>query len=140
MSTDRAITAVDTSLAIPLLVASHTSHAEVVHWWGGRPLVLCGHALNETYSVLTRLPGDLRVLPADAAALIEARFEPPVSVPTDAAAAAPRFLADRGIAGGAVYDALVGWAAAEAGLVLATRDGRARPTYEAVGAQVIVVA
>jgi hypothetical protein len=43
------------------------------------------------------------------------------------------------IAGGAVYDALVGLAAAEHGVQLATRDARARATYEAVGARVVIV-
>ena len=39
-----------------------------------------------------------------------------------------------GIHGGAVYDALVGAAAAEHDAVLVTRDQRAVPTYRAVGA------
>ena len=43
-----------------------------------------------------------------------------------------------GIAGGAVYDALVALAAAEHGADLATRDGRARSTYETVGVRVVV--
>ena len=38
-------------------------------------------------------------------------------------------LADRGIAGGAVYDALVAAAAGEHGLPLLTRDRRALDTY-----------
>ncbi|MFZ0215494.1 MAG: VapC toxin family PIN domain ribonuclease, partial [Candidatus Dormiibacterota bacterium] len=45
-----------------------------------------------------------------------------------------------GIAGGAVYDALVALAAAEHGVDLGTRDARARSTYEAIGARVIVAA
>ena len=49
-------------------------------------------------------------------------------------------LGQLGISGGAVYDALVGLAAAEHGSVLATRDARARSTYEAVGARVVVAA
>ena len=44
-----------------------------------------------------------------------------------------------GIAGGAVYDALVALAAKERGAALATRDARARNTYDAVGVKVIVV-
>jgi predicted nucleic acid-binding protein len=43
------------------------------------------------------------------------------------------------VAGGAVHDALVGLAAAAHGTALATRDGRARATYEAVGVQVVIV-
>lgn len=44
---------------------------------------------------------------------------------------------DEGVAGGAVYDALVGLAAVEHGATLATRDGRAAATYEAVGARIV---
>ncbi len=43
-----------------------------------------------------------------------------------------------GIAGGAVYDALVALAAVEHDADLATRHLRAKATYEAVGARVIV--
>ena len=44
-----------------------------------------------------------------------------------------------GIAGGTVYDALVALAAKEHGAALATRDARARGTYDAVGVELIVV-
>jgi hypothetical protein len=36
------------------------------------------HTLAETYSVLTRLPGDARVHPADAVVLIDENFAEPV--------------------------------------------------------------
>jgi hypothetical protein len=49
-------------------------------------------------------------------------------------------LSQRGIVGGAVYDAMVALAAAEHDAELATRDMRARASYEMVGARVIVVA
>jgi hypothetical protein len=126
-------------VAIPLLVQTHSAHGVVVAWWGGREVALSGHALAETYSVLTRLPGDLRLAPADAARLIAARFAPPLLIGKRAATRLPGVLSRAGIAGGAVYDALVGLAAVEHGCVLATRDGRAKATYETVGAQVEVV-
>lgn len=50
----------------------------------------------------------------------------------------PQVLAQLEIAGGAVYDALVALAAAEHGATLATRDARAKDTYEKVGVRVIV--
>jgi toxin FitB len=53
--------------------------------------------------------------------------------------ALPDTLARLGIAGAAVYDALVALAAREHGAALATRDARARGTYDAVGVEVIVV-
>ncbi len=133
-------TAVDTSVAIPLVVQTHRAHAVVTGWWASRELVLSGHALPETYSVLTRLPGDLRMAPADAARLIEQRFGPPLLLGLDLAERLPDVLSEKGIAGGAVYDALVALAAAEHGVELATRDARAKTTYEAVGARVVVVA
>jgi len=51
----------------------------------------------------------------------------------------PDTLSRLGIAGGAVYDALVALAAQEHEVPLATRDARAQGTYEAVGVKVVVV-
>lgn len=132
-------TALDTSVAIPLLVASHRSHAAVSRWWNGREIALSGHALAETYSVLTRLPGDLRLAPADAARLLGERFVEPLLLGPEVAGRLPEVLSGLGIAGGAVYDALVALAALEHGTDLATRDARAKATYETVGVRVIVV-
>lgn len=127
---------VDTSVAIPLLVASHSAHAEVAAWARTRVLVMVGHALAETYSVLTRLPGDARVAPGDAAVLIDASFAEFAAVDDSRLRAVHRELAALGIAGGAVYDGLVGLAALSGGLTLATRDARAGATYEAIGVEV----
>jgi predicted nucleic acid-binding protein len=132
------VLALDTSVAIPLLVATHREHAAVVSWCDGRDVALSGHAVAETYSVLTRLPGDLRLLPEDAARLLRARFSAPLVLSRKAAAKLPDTLSALEISGGAVYDALVGLAAAEHEAQLATRDGRARATYEAVGARVVI--
>jgi toxin FitB len=131
--------AVDTSVAIPLLVRSHNDHAAVVRWWNGQEVALAGHALAETYSVLTRLPGDARLAAADAARLVTARFSAPLVLSSAGTRALPDTLARLGIAGAAVYDALVALAAREHGAALATRDARARGTYDAVGVEVIVV-
>ena len=131
--------AVDTSVAVPLLVRSHHDHPDVVRWWGGQEVALSGHALAETYSVLTRLPGDARLAPADAARLLNARFGPPFTLSRSLARKLPDTLSRLGIAGGAVYDALVALAAKEHGVTLATRDARARGTYDAVGVTVIAV-
>lgn len=131
--------ALDTSLALPLLVQTHRAHAAVVRWWDGRDIALSGYALAETYSVLTRLPGDLRVAPIDAAALLSGRFSDPLLLGAEKAAHLPTLLAGLGIAGGAVYDALVALAALEHGADLATRDLRAKATYDLVGVHVIVV-
>jgi predicted nucleic acid-binding protein len=132
--------ALDTSVAVPLIIATHSAHGEVLRWWKGRDVVLAGHALAETYSVLTRLPADLRLTPADAAELIAARFGTPLLLARKTAMHLPGILAERGVAGGAVYDALVGLAARDNNADLGTRDLRAKATYEAVGARVVVAA
>jgi len=131
--------AVDASVAVPLLVQSHHDHGSVVRWWDGRQIALAGHALEETYSVLTRLPGDARLAPADAARLLDARFSTPLVLSISRTRKLPGTLSRLGIAGRAVYDALVALAAKEHGVALATRDARARGTYDAVGVEVIVV-
>jgi len=130
--------ALDTSVAIPLLVQTHRAHPSVVRWWDGREVALSGHAVAETYLVLTRLPGDLRVGAADAARLLRARFAAHLQLKPRTAARLPELLADLGIAGGAVYDALVALAAVEHDATLATRDARATATYQAIGARVVV--
>lgn len=128
----------DTSVAVPLLVQTHHAHAAVARWWDGREVALSGHALAETYSVLTRLPGGLRLAPADAARLIAERFVEPLVLGPEVARRLPEVLSRLGIAGGAVYDALVALAAVEHGASLATRDARAKSTYETVGVDVVV--
>ena len=130
----------DTSVAIPLLVRTHAAHAEVAAWWDGREVALSGHALAETYSVLTRLPGDLRLTPSDATRLIHNRFAAPLLLGRRTFRRLPVIFSQLGLAGGAVYDALVGLAAVENQVALATRDNRARATYEIVGADVVLAA
>lgn len=88
--------ALDTSVAVPLLVQTHRGHAEVVRWWNARPVALGGHAFAETYSVLTRLPGDLRLAPADAARLISERFGPPMLLGPETASRIPAVLITAG--------------------------------------------
>lgn len=125
---------------MPLLVAAHEKHTTVADWAKGRTLGLSGHALIETYSVLTRLPGDARIDPADAVRLIDENFAGSPSLGIRAARTAHREFARRGIVGGATYDGLVGLAAREHGALLITRDARARATYEALGVNTEVLA
>lgn len=133
------VLALDTSVAVPLLVATHEAHDLVRRWCAGRAVALSGHAAVETYSVLTRLPGDARLLPLDAATLMNERFDPPLALDAGTFNHVVDVLAAVGIAGGATYDALVALAAIDNDATLATRDARAKATYEAVGARTAVV-
>jgi predicted nucleic acid-binding protein len=120
----------DTSAAIPLLVTSHVAHDAVSARVGDRTVALSGHALTETYAVLTRLPGDARLAPDDAVRLLLDRFEPPVLLDARSARSAPALLARAGIGGGATYDGVIALAARSVGVRLGTRDRRARATYQ----------
>lgn len=119
----------DTSVAVPLLVTSHVAHRSVAAVLGDRAAALAGHSLHETYAVLTRLPGDARVAPADAVRLLRERFESAALLDSRSVRSAPAVLAAAGVVGGATYDGLVALAARSAGLPLATRDRRAQSTY-----------
>lgn len=135
-----AVLALDTSAAIPLLVQTHSAHADVVRWWSHQEISLSGHALAETYSVLTRLPGDLRLAPPDAARLLDERFAPSLLIHHETSRHLLKVLSQLDIAGGAVHDALVALATLDNGADLATRDARARDTYAKVGVRVILAA
>jgi hypothetical protein len=74
--------------------------------------------------------------PTDAVRLIQNRFAAPFLLGRRISRRLPAVLGELGIAGGAVYDALVGLAAVENGPTLATRDERARPTDEVIGADI----
>ena len=123
----------DTSAALALVVEDHEAHVATLDAVRGRRLGLAGHAWFETYSVLTRLPGDLRRSPADAALLLAHDFPVSAFLGDAAAAALGPEIARRGISGGAVYDALVAAAARQHDRMLVSGDARARPVYEALG-------
>lgn len=130
---------VDTSVAVALVVADHEHHDATAASVGRRPLGLAGHAAFETFSVLTRLPPPARRTPATVARLLAANFpENRYLGPRDSDALLSG-LADLGIAGGSVYDALVGAAARAHDLRLATRDRRAAEIYRALDVDVLWV-
>lgn len=120
---------VDTSVAVPMVVVSHEAHVLVRDSVRGRPLDIAAHAALETYSVLTRLPGDARVRPQDAARLLRERFAAAVVPTAKTSRGLVDELASLGIAGGAVYDALIAVTARSIDAVLLTRDRRAAATY-----------
>ena len=120
---------VDTSVAVPLVVADHEYHRAVIDAVGNTVLGLAGHAAFETFSILTRLPPPARRGPGAVARLLAHNFPATRFLGGDAAGQLLVSLGALGIAGGAVYDALVGAAAVQHGLTLVTRDRRALDTY-----------
>jgi predicted nucleic acid-binding protein len=124
---------VDTSVAVALIVADHEHHEATIAAVAGRRLGLSGHAAFETFSVLTRLPTPARRSAATVTGLLGNAFPETRFLSAEGAASLLDGLADSMIAGGAVYDALVGACAVEHGLYLATRDRRALETYRGLG-------
>jgi hypothetical protein len=82
--------------------------------------------------VLTRLPVPLRLTAAQATTVLTAAFPEACWLDADATSDVYLRLADHGIVGGSVYDALVGEAARNDDRVLLTRDRRAERTYRSL--------
>ena len=127
---------VDTSVAVAVTVADHEHHEETIERLRGRRLGLAGHAAFETFSVLTRLPAPARRTPAAVARILAQNFPHTRFLSAEASRTLLEQLDSLGIAGGKVYDALVGATAAEHGLTLVSRDRRALETYRALEVQV----
>jgi hypothetical protein len=121
------------------VLQDHEAHGAPMAAVRGRRLGLAGHAWFETYSVLTRLPPGLRRSPADVLRLLEVDFPASRFLGQRATTTLASELARLGIAGGSVYDALVGGAARQHGLPLLSGDARARPIYEALGVELEIV-
>lgn len=126
----------DTSAAVALVVADHAAHESTAAAVRGRRLGLSGHACFETFSVLTRLPPPARLTAAAATRLLQTNFPHTRHLGPARATALLAELAALGVAGGSVYDALVGACAAEHGLELVSRDARAVGTYGRLGVAV----
>jgi predicted nucleic acid-binding protein len=131
-SDDKPQLLVDTSVAVALAVAGHEHHQATRNAIGDRSCGLAGHAAFETFSVLTRLPPPNRRTPAAVARLVAHNFPGSQFLSAQGAQRLHSRLAPLGIAGGAVYDALVGATAAEHGITLVTRDRRAAEMYRAL--------
>lgn len=136
---DRGVALLDTSVAIAVLVEDHEAHLAALEVVQGRRLGLAGHAWFEAYSVLTRLPGPLRRSPGDALRLLAHNFPSSVFLGEDVSLALGPEIANLGVSGGAVYDALVGAAARQHHRPLLSADARARPVYEALGVELEIV-
>jgi predicted nucleic acid-binding protein len=129
----------DTSVAVAIVVADHEHHVSTMSAIGNCSVGLSGHAAFETFSVLTRLPPPARRSPDAVMRLLSSNFPSNKHLSPSVAEELLSRLASLGVAGGSVYDALVGAAAAESGLVLLTRDVRAVPVYRALQVDIEVL-
>jgi hypothetical protein len=133
MPTSAELWAVDTSVAVAALDGSHAAHATCRDAVRSRRPALAGHAAFETFSVLTRLPGQLSIDSPTAQRIMAAVFPSICWIGEEGAERLLARLGAIGIVGGAVYDALVGEAARVNEHRLLTRDLRAKRTYDLIG-------
>ena len=131
--------AADSSVLVPALLDAHEFH-HACHESAGLVDAAIGHALLETYAVLTRLPQPYTVTPSQASAALRSYgVNPHVLTGAELVDALDRFGAGR-VTGGATYDAVIAATAGRHGVTLLTRDERAAAVYERVGADVMWVA
>ena len=129
----------DASVLVPAILASHEFHA-ACHESAGLVDAAVGHALLETYAVLTRLPQPYTVPAVQASAAVRSYGGHVIALPPDDLAdTIDRFVIAR-ISGGASYDALIAATAIHHDATLLTRDERAAGVYERLGADVRWVA
>ena len=108
----------DTSSLIAAFVGSHTAHKAAWEWLeqtleGTHQGLVATHTLAELYAVITRLPLRPAIPPSTALQLIEENLEGFQRVALSASdyRAVLQRLEKLGLAGGAVYDALIAQAA-----------------------------
>jgi toxin FitB len=129
----------DTSVIVAAALRSGAGHAESRAAIRGAEAAAAGHAWVESFSVLTRLPSDVRLSSADAARVLDAVVPTTRTLSADEQLDFAHWMKGSGVVGGAVYDALVGWAARCAGLPLLTRDARALPTYRSLDVEIMLI-
>ncbi len=114
-------TAVDTSVLVAGVLEWHEAHAvcraERARWKRSRRKPsIPAHALLESNAVLTRLPAGYRLRAEDAREVLEAAYaELPVAPLPEGLWNLVAEMAERGVTGGAVYDAVILASAAAAG-------------------------
>lgn len=129
----------DTSVIVAAVLGAGTGHAECRAAIRASEAAAAGHAWVESFSVLTRLPLDVRLTGAEAATVLGSVVPKTRALSAAEQAGFARWVKGSGVVGGAVYDALVGWVARCARVPLLTRDTRALPTYRSVGVEVLLI-
>jgi toxin FitB len=105
---------IDSSIIIAAVHANHPRHPVASAWLSQgflvHEIVTAHHCLLEAYAVLTRLPGDLRVSPAEAKEILEGTIKPHVRIADFKASRMWEILSslfDRQIIGGGSYDVFI---------------------------------
>lgn len=101
---------------------------------------LIGQVAFETPAAMSRLPPGQRLAPAVVLEWLERRFTLGwLTLPATATHEVLRESVERGIRGGALYDALIAATAKRHAHTLLSADRRAAPVYQALGADVVYI-
>jgi predicted nucleic acid-binding protein len=105
---------VDTTVIVAAVHANHPAHAEAARWlddaFSTHQVVLAHHSIIESYAVLTRLPADYRLSPAEAETVLTETLQNNASIApfsSESVWDALHAFVGTPSAGGATYDAFI---------------------------------
>lgn len=113
----------DTSVLVAALLGSHPNHSQAISWLkraksGEFEFLVSTHTLAELYAVLSSLPVKPRIDPATAQRLVYENVgvtAQPVSLTPEEYLLTIRHIAELGLSGGMIYDAIIARAAETSG-------------------------
>jgi predicted nucleic acid-binding protein len=130
------VIAPDSSVVIAALAPWHEAHHAARDALKAENVGLPAHVALETTSALSRMPQGRRIAPSVVLKALERAFPKGwLTLAGDEQRKALRKAVDAGVRGGALYDALIAATAVRHDADLLSADGRARATYDAMGAR-----
>jgi predicted nucleic acid-binding protein len=134
------VIAPDSSVVIAAIAPWHLAHRPARAALVGADARLPAHVAFETVSALSRMPEGQRMSPTVVLQALTHDFpETWLALSGGDQSASLRVAVEKGIRGGALYDALIAATVAKHGVELLSADERARGTYEAMGAKVVFI-
>jgi len=134
------VIAPDSSVTIAAAAPWHLAHDAAVAALSAEAASLISHVALETTAALSRMPEGQRLAPDVVLEWLELRFGSRwLALPAAATRRALRTAVDRGIRGGALYDALIGATALHHRHTLISADRRAAPIYSALGVDAVYI-
>jgi len=114
----------DTSVLVAAVVGPHPMHSRALPWLqsarsGEFSFFVASHTLAELYAILTTLPVKPRISPSTAWRLVQENVETSakiVSLSSSDYGYTVKRMADFGLSGGTIYDALIARAAQKSGI------------------------
>ena len=126
---------VDTSVIVRAVTTYEAREREQLQDVIAASPVSIAHVLAESYATLTRLPPPFRLSPRDSLTFLSSAFrDETLTLSSDGHLRIMQILAERGVAGGAIYDCVIAETAREHGATLISLDRRAGERYSMVGA------